>query len=213
MKLFLHFAIVLLAGTLAAQDNKWEKDIRAFEERDKKDLPPQGGIVFVGSSSIRLWNLKKSFPELPAVNRGFGGSQLADSVTFADRIVIPHKPRMVVLYAGDNDIASGKKPDHVAADFSAFVKKIHDALPEAKITYIAIKPSIQRLALVEKMKSANEKIQETCKRDKRLLYVDIFTPMLGEDGKPRPELFQKDGLHLNAEGYKLWDSILAPHLR
>ncbi|HPD16339.1 MAG TPA: SGNH/GDSL hydrolase family protein [Planctomycetota bacterium] len=196
----------------AKKADRWEKSMQAFEERDAKNPPPKGEIVFIGSSSIVGWNLAKYFPDLKAVNRGFGGSQIADSVQYADRILLPLEPRIVVFYAGDNDIASGKSPEKVFEDYQAFVKKVHDKLPETTIIYIPIKPSIARWKLWEKMKAANALIAEHVKTDKRLAYLDIVPGMLGEDGKPKPELFVKDGLHLSPAGYELWTGLLRPLL-
>jgi len=192
---------------------RWEKTIADFEAKDKQSLPPKNALLFVGSSSIRLWKLKKSFPDLPTINRGFGGSHIADSVHYADRIILKHKPRVVVLYAGDNDVAHGMSPKEVAQDFRRFVAVVHKELPRTRILFIAIKPSIKRWKLFETMKRANERIAGQCRKDKRLAYVDIVTPMLGQDGKPRRDLFAKDGLHLNAAGYKVWADTLRPHLR
>lgn len=199
---------------------KWEKDIAAFEAADAKAAPKKGQVLFVGSSSIRLWNLKKSFPDLDAINRGFGGSQVEDSTHFADRIVLPYEPRLIVMYAGDNDIASGKSPEQVAADFQAFVVKVRgksgDADGKAKspapIIYIAIKPSIARWKLIDKVRLANKLIRECCEKGDKLTFLDIATPMIGDDGKPKAELFVKDNLHLSDAGYKVWDELLRPHL-
>ena len=193
--------------------DKWEKDIAAFEKQDKDKSPPQNGVVFVGSSSIRRWDLSKNFDNKDYLNRGFGGSQLADLVHFVDRLVLKHKPRLVVLYAGDNDIAAGKKPEQVAGDFKALVQAIHKDLPKTKIIYIAIKPSIARWKLIDNIRKTNGLIEAICKTDDTLTYLDIVKPMLGADGMPRKELFVKDGLHMNDEGYKLWASLLKPHLK
>lgn len=192
---------------------RWEKAITALEKEDKTKPPPKNGIVFVGSSSIRLWDLKKSFPDLDVSNRGFGGSQIADSVHFADRLVVKHAPRLVVFYAGDNDIGSGKSPEKVAADFGDFVRAIHKDLPRTKIVFLSIKPSMLRWNQWSKMQKANALIETECKNDERLVFVDMSKGMLGKDGKPRKELFQADGLHLNAKGYELWTSLLRPHLK
>ena len=208
-------ALVVAGPTWAADPQgpeRWEPQIRAFEEQERNSPPPQDAVVFVGSSSIRGWDLKRYFPELSALNRGFGGSQIPDSTYYADRIVIRYRPNLVVLYAGDNDIAAGHTPEHVASDFSLFVEKIHGALPEARIIFIAIKPSIRRWALVEKMRAANEMIRAQCAENGRLDYVDIDAPMIGGDGKPRAELFKEDGLHLNEAGYTLWTQPLTPYL-
>lgn len=209
--------VCLLTRPCRADDNpafaRWEKDIAAFERQDRQKPPPQHAVVFVGSSSIRLWDLHKSFPDLDAINRGFGGSQLADSVHFAPRIVLKYEPRLVVLYAGDNDIAAGKSPERVADDFRDFVRVVHGRLPKTRIAYISIKPSLLRRALWEKMRKANALIEAACKQGEGLTYIDAATPMLGADGKPRAELFRKDGLHLNDKGYALWASLLKPVLK
>jgi lysophospholipase L1-like esterase len=192
---------------------RWEDDIAKFEEQDKASPPAQGGVLFVGSSSIRLWKLDKAFPEKGYINRGFGGSQLADSVYFFDRIVKPYKPRLIVLYAGDNDLANEKTPCQVAADFQAFVDRMHAELPETKLIYIAIKPSLRRWNIVHKGQAANAVINAICVDDEKLTFVDIAPPMLLEDGTPNPDLFLPDGLHLNLKGYTLWKQQLEPHLQ
>lgn len=192
--------------------SRWEKEIAAFERRDRDKAPPKNPVVFVGSSSIRLWDLSKSFPHLPALNRGFGGSQLADVVHFAPRIVLKYEPSLIVLYAGDNDIAAGKSPQRVFADFQAFTRIVHEKLPETRIVFLSIKPSVRRWALIDKIRQANRLIEAECKKDKRLGYLDVGRPMLGGDGKPRRELFAADGLHLNAKGYALWAEQLKPYL-
>lgn len=197
----------------ANKADRWEPAIQAFEAKDRKHAPAKGGIVFVGSSSIVLWDIPKSFPGLDAINRGFGGSQLADSVRYADRIVIPYQPRIVVLYAGDNDLASGKTPQKVRDDYRRFVDVIHGALPKAKILYIGIKPCKARWKLIDKVRETNRLIAESAAKDPRLVFIDVEKPMLDADGKPRPELFKSDNLHLNAEGYRLWAGLVGPHLK
>jgi len=137
------FSTSLLAAEPAA--SPWEKEIRAFEAKDQQQPPPGGAVLFVGSSSIRLWKLDESFPDVKTINRGFGGSHLADSVAFAERIVIPYRPKLIVLYAGDNDLAAGKTPERVLADFKQFVAKVEAALPETRIAFISIKPLPQAL--------------------------------------------------------------------
>jgi lysophospholipase L1-like esterase len=199
--------------TAPNKPNVWETTIATFEKQDKSKPPPMNAILFVGSSSIRLWDLPRYFPGLDVINRGFGGSQIADSVHYAPRIVIKYQPRLVVFYAGDNDLAFGKKPEQVAADFRAFATAVHKELPKTKILFLSIKPSILRWKLWDKGQKANALIEEFCKQNSQLVYVDLAKPMLGEDGKPKPELFVKDGLHLNAKGYELWTSIVSPMLR
>jgi lysophospholipase L1-like esterase len=162
---------------------------------------------------VKWDSLAQDFPGVKVINRGFGGSQLADSVYYADRVVIPYQPRMVVLYAGDNDLNAGKTPETVLADFKAFAAKIHAALPKTRIVYIAIKPSPSRWKLKDKVTRANALIAAECAKDKRFAFADIYTPMLNAQGEPRPELFVKDMLHMNAAGYAVWKPVVAPLLK
>ena len=204
--------ILASTGPLAAQADRWAKDMAAFEQKDRESPPAPNGIVFVGSSSIRLWDLAQSFPGLPVINRGFGGSQLIDSVNHVDLLVLRHKPRVVVVYAGDNDLAGGKSPEDVVKDFTAFVAKVHAALPATKIAFIGIKPSIQRWALIDKIREANAGVRAVALKDERLGFVDVDGPMLGWDEQPRKDLMVQDGLHLTPKGYQLWTTLVRPFL-
>src|SRR5262249_46670543 len=159
---------------------KWEKEIAAFETADQKQPPPKGGIVFVGSSSVRLWDVKKAFPNLPVINRGFGGAQIEDSTHFAERIIFPYEPCPGVFYSGDNDLNSGKSPEKVAEDFKALVKKMADRLPNARFYVISIKPSPSRWKLFEAQSEANKLILKYCEDcGCGPIFVDVVKPMLG----------------------------------
>ncbi|QDV52975.1 SGNH/GDSL hydrolase family protein [Gimesia fumaroli] len=202
---------------LAAEEQKhnydrWEKSITQFEKQDQKQGIKKNGVLFVGSSSIRLWNLDKYFPELEAVNRGFGGSEIVDSTHFADRIILKHEPKLIFLYAGDNDLSRKRSPEDVAADFQKFVATVHKTLPQTKIVFIAVKPSLSRWKLADSIVKANQLIADQCADNGLLEYADVWKPMLGADGKPRPELFKSDGLHLNHEGYLVWKKAVQPFL-
>ena len=205
---------LLLAPLALAAPEKWTAAIDKFTQADATNPPARGGVVFVGSSSIVKWtSLAKDFPGVPLLNRGFGGSELADSVFYADRIVTPYAPRVVVLYAGDNDLNAGKSPEAVFAAFKAFVAKVHAALPKTKIVYIAIKPSPSRWKLNDKIVATNTLIAAECAKDKRLAFADVYRPMLDAKGEPRPELFVKDMLHMNPDGYAVWKPVVAPLLK
>jgi lysophospholipase L1-like esterase len=193
--------------------SRWEPAIRRFEEADRKNPKPRDGVLFVGSSSIRFWDLKKSFPKLEAINHGFGGSEIADTVHFVDRIVWPFTPRVIVFYAGDNDIAGGNSAEETAKDFKTFSKQLHEQLPDTQLIYVAIKPSIARWSLSKEMSKANAAIAEQCRLDDKRIFLNIWTPMLGDNGQPKPDLFLKDGLHLNAAGYELWTKLTFAELQ
>ena len=207
--------VVVIADRVFAQTNrdvsKWEAEISAFEASDRTNPPPKGAILFVGSSSFRKWTtMAQDFPRRQVINRGFGGSEIADSTALAERIVFPYEPRLIVFYAGDNDLALGRSPEQVVADYQAFVEKIHARLPKTRIAYLAIKPSPARWKLNEKMIAANEKIKAL--KDDRTEFIDIYPLMLGADGKPKPELFIADGLHPSAECYRMWAGVIKPYL-
>jgi lysophospholipase L1-like esterase len=207
----------LSAITVRADDPKpgpFENEIAAFEKADRDHAPAKDGNLFVGSSSIRFWKtLTEDFPGIPVLNRGFGGSQIADSTRYADRIVLPYHAKRIFLYAGDNDLAAGREPAQLLADFKAFVEKVHGEQPGVPIYFIAVKPSPSRVKLLEKARESNRLIEAYTKEGKGLFYVDVFTPMLDKDGKPRPELFGPDMLHMNRKGYELWTTLIAPLLK
>jgi lysophospholipase L1-like esterase len=206
--------LLWLSSPLMAQNTaQWDKDMAAFKEADNEQEPPQGGIVFTGSSSIRLWqNLKEQFPDRNILNRGFGGSQMEDVIALADRVIYPYAPRQVVIYAGDNDIAAGKSAEEVADDFELLFRKIRDRLPSVNIVYISIKPSPSRIQYMTEIRKANQLISQFLKNKRKATYVDVFSGMLAPDGKPRAELFQADSLHMNAKGYQEWAAILDKYL-
>jgi lysophospholipase L1-like esterase len=206
-------ALIAARGQAAEKPHAFEQAIQTFEAQDLQTPPPERPILFVGGSSIRLWNLAKWFPNLPVLNRGFGGSQIADSVYFADRIVIKYRPSVIVFYAGDNDLAGGKSPEQVASDFREFVAKVRPALPDTRIIYIAIKPSPARWNQIDRARTANGLIATFAKSDPLVTFIDVEKPMLDSEGNPRSELFVADKLHLNATGYDLWTSLLLPHLK
>lgn len=212
-----HLIVLLLlifCPCVRAADAPFAKEIRAFEAADARKAPPKNAVLFIGSSSIRFWKtLAQDFPDWPVINRGFGGSEISDSVRYADRIAIPYHPRQIVMYAGDNDLAAGKSPQRVLADFKAFVDEIHAALPDVPIHFIAIKPCTLRWKLIDKVRRANRLIEDYAAGQKNVDYVDIFTPMLGPDGKPRKDLLKADGLHPSRKCYELWASIIRPRLR
>lgn len=199
--------------TEAEAFEKWEKEITAFEQADRSSPPPKGGLLFIGSSTIRLWKtLAQDFPNQSVINRGFGGSQIADSTHFAERIIFPYQPRMILLRAGGNDIHAGKSPELVFSDFRAFVIRVREKLPDVEIAYIALSPNIARWNEKEKGEALNRMIREYSREIPGLKYIDSSSISLGSDGKPRPELFVADKLHFSPEGYKLLAASVGPHL-
>jgi lysophospholipase L1-like esterase len=189
----------------------WETEIARFEAEDRANPPRPGVIVFTGSSSIRKWStLVGDMKPLDVIGRGFGGSQLAHVNEYAGRIVIPYRPRAVVLYAGENDLSWGRPntPESVTEDFKRFVTIVHTPLPETWIYYISMKSAPLRWGNREQMRATNRLIEQVCRTQERVQYIDVATPMLGPNGKPRRELFRWDHLHMNARGYAIWTPII-----
>ncbi len=209
---FLAIVLILLAPAALAF-NIWEGAIMKFEMEDKAHPPVPGGILFVGSSSIVFWDLKAAFPDLPVLNRGFGGSQVSDVINFFDRVVTPYCPKTIVFYSGDNDLDVGAKtPEQVIADYKTFFTKVREKLPDAKIINFPVKPSVKRWHLYDKQKIVNAAVAEYLAQDKNTLTIDYTARMLKDDGTPDPDLLRPDGLHMNEKGYAIWNELLRPHL-
>lgn len=191
-------------------EGPFSEEIRAFVQQDEREFPSPGGVLFVGSSSIKLWsNAQEEFPFANIIRRGFGGSTIADSTLYADYIVLPYQPRLIVMYAGDNDIAFGKSPEAVCNDFRDFVQKVHATLPETMIAFASIKFSLSRWHLRKRIERANDLIWGFCLGAPNIHFIDMTDVMLDENVEPRPELFT-DGLHPNRKGYREWAKVLAP---
>ncbi len=193
-------------------ENKFENEIRAFEAWDAKNAWPKDAVLFAGSSSIRMWNSREWFSNLPVINRGFGGAQICDMLYFMDRVVLKYKPSVIVFYCGDNDVACNKKAERVLADFQEFVGQVRAELPETKIIYLTIKPSGARWNLWLEMARANDLIQKYCGQNEMLYFADGASCLLGADGKPNDEYFKEDKLHLSQKGYERWTEVVRPVL-
>jgi lysophospholipase L1-like esterase len=203
------------AQQAAPQYGRWQSSMDAFAAADKERFPASEGVLFVGSSTIRMWkNMAQDFRDVPVViNRGFGGSTMDDCNRFVRTLVNGYKPRHVLVYAGDNDLAEGRSPQQVLESFTSFVATVRSELPDTRITYISIKPSPLRASLMPKMREANALISSYVATLPNTGYIDIHTPMLGTDGSPKPELYQADRLHMTDAGYKLWHSVIAAQLQ
>jgi lysophospholipase L1-like esterase len=198
----------------AGYGSRWATAFATFDADDAAHPRAPGGVLFVGSSSIRFWtDVEAQFANVPVViNRGFGGSQLSDCVRHLSRLVLAYRPRTVLVYAGDNDLAAGVAPLDVLRSFVTFVDGVHEELPWTRIVYISIKPSPSRARLLPKIREANALIRDYASETEEVAFADVFTPMLDDAGHPRGELFRKDELHLNAQGYALWKQVIAQYV-
>ena len=210
-KVLLIFFIVQFAFS-QGYENKWKKEIDAFDVLNGES-PVQEGILFTGSSSIRFWkDPVKDFNNNEILNRGFGGSQIIDLIENFDQIILKYHPKKIVIYSGDNDVDIGKSAEIVYGDFCTLYGMIKAKLPDAEIVYIAIKPSLARWDKVLEMSKTNTMINEFLNNQDNGYFADIFSPMIGLDGKPMGILFIEDGLHMSEEGYQLWTKILRPYI-
>lgn len=209
-------AIAMLWGApLTGQEPpapRWEESMLAFERQDAKSPPAHQANVFVGSSSIRMWKLQDAFPGHDCVNRGFGGSEMADAARYVKRIVLPLKPRVIVLYSGDNDLSKNKTPEDVLAAYQDFARQVREQSAETKLVVLALKPSPRRFSLADKYRATNRLLEAAVKTDPHAVFIDVWSPMLGEEGFPRPELYMADQLHLTPAGYRVWNQLVEPHL-
>ncbi|MGO1072742.1 SGNH/GDSL hydrolase family protein [Lysobacter sp. CA199] len=201
------------AGTAPRDSREWEPTVQAWEQEDARVRRMPGSVVFVGSSSIRLWStLSEDFPGTATINRGYGASRVYDSVYYADRIVNAYQPRAVVFYAGENDLNEGRTPRQVRDDFVAFVRRVQAGTPNARIAFVSIKPSPLRDPILPQVREANSLIRDYIRGARGVDYLDVFTPMVDDSGAPRPELFVEDRLHMNREGYAIWVRVVGAWL-
>ncbi len=199
-------------GKSTGDPTYFESQIVAFEESDRQAMPAAGGIVFVGSSSIRLWSsLKEDMAPLPVVQRGFGGAQMEHVLHNARRVVVPYAPRAVVIFCGGNDIGAGKSAERVVADYRAFLELVHAELPETDVWILSMKPSKLRIEQWGEMERVDRGFHAFAAADPRVQVVETGRTLLGEDGTP-DDVYIFDGLHLNAEGYRRWTKLLRPIL-
>lgn len=211
--------VLVLSATLiplvaAEGGNKFQKDWDAYLEKDKTSPPPSEAILCTGSSSMRMWTtLKTDLAPLPVFNRAFGGSTTKDTVAAVPLIITPYKPKVIMYYCGDNDLGSPKvSPDVPVEGFKAFLAAVRKDLPEVRIVYLAIKPSIKRIECLPNQKTANAAIAELCAKDPMLTFVDVASVLIGADGQPDPSCYIKDNLHMTPEGYVRWTKVVKPVL-
>jgi hypothetical protein len=205
---------VLVVGAQEAGPERWEPNIRGFEQQDIQHPPAKGANLFVGSSSITIWqDINECFPGFPILNRGFGGSNFLDLLYYVDRVIIPYSPSKVFVYEGDNDLAVGTEPGIVLQRAIEFRNVIAKKLPSTKVVFIAAKPSPSRWALKAKYEQFNAELKKYAAKTKDTEFADVWTPMLDKRGLVLKHVFGEDSLHMNKEGYVIWEKALRPYLK
>ena len=214
--LLVFWVIFNLAGFAQNTNNPeavWEKSILQFEKQDSVSFPKTDGILFLGSSSFTIWrDVQNNFPGKNIINRGFGGSQMSDVLYFKERLILPYHPKQLVIYEGENDIAAGEKPDSILSELNRLVKWTRKQIPGIRICVVSMKPSPRRWELKETMLEMNNCLKQFASENKDVSFVNIWDVLLGSDGKPVKENYLDDTLHLNSNGYKIWQKALAPFL-
>lgn len=207
-------AVEPATGAKPAPDPKrFAPEIDAFKQWDRKNAWPTDAILFAGSSSIRMWPTRESFPNLPVINRGFGGAEIPDMLHYYENVIKPYAPRVIVFYCGDNDIAEGRSVKQLVADFTTFLQRVRNDFPRTHVIYLPAKPSIARWNLWPQMHEANDQIKAMADGDALLTFAKTDVVLLGEDGEPQKQLFMNDGLHLNDAGYEKWTHVVAPLIK
>lgn len=207
-------ALLLSYEMLQAQQPAFYEEIQDYKKQDSAQMPAKNAILFIGSSSFNFWkDMQDYFPGHTVINRGFGGSSLPDVIRYADQIIYPYNPKQVVIYCGENDLAmENATPDVVLTRLKTLVGMIREKFKDIPIVYVSIKPSPSRAHLMPVMVSANRMIKEYLAKLNSSVFIDVYTPMLNADGKPKPDIFTNDNLHMNAKGYAIWKQAIEPNL-
>lgn len=207
-------ALVSISVHSYAQNKPFWNEIQQFKHQDSITMPAKNGIVFTGSSSIRMWkDLETTYKDYNAINRGFGGSVLPQVNDYVNELVLKYKPHQVVIYCGDNDIAAGASADQVLASFTTLFNNIRKGLPRTSIAFISMKLSPSRTKFVPEVLKGNALIKEYIAKQKNAVFIDIASKMLDSKGEMRPELFQNDMLHMKPAGYEIWVKEITPYLK
>lgn len=209
------FFFICLTSLTSLQAQSFIEEVNAFAKADSFVSPPSNAILLIGSSSFTYWkDVANYFPGRVFINRAFGGSSLTHQIAYLDKVVYPYHPKQILIYCGENDIAAAHSvtADTVFNRFERLCVLIRKKYPKVRISFVSIKPSPVRAEFLPTVIASNKLIADFCRRNKMTDYIDIFTPMLGSDGKPLEELFIADRLHMNSKGYQIWSKVIMPYL-
>lgn len=209
------FFVAVCTQVHAQPGTAFWNDIVAFRKADSLHTPAAKQILFVGSSSFTNWkDVQSYFPSYPIINRGFGGSSLPDVIRYAEDVIFKYDPRQIVIYCGENDLAASDTVSAatVVQRFKTLFSMIRNRFPRVPIVFVSLKPSPSRQHLMPKMLEANTAIRQFLKKKKKTTFIDVYHPMLADNGQPRPDIFLGDKLHMNAQGYAIWQKLIEPHL-
>jgi lysophospholipase L1-like esterase len=209
--LFFTCLLLVVAGHSIAQP--FFNEIQKFRTADSITAPPANPILFVGSSSFRMWkDVKEYFPGYTILNRGFGGSGIPHLIQYADDVIFKYQPRQIVIYCGENDLGPNVSGEYIAGKFKELFQLIRSKMPDVPVAYISMKPSPRREKFIVAMKDGNKRIKKFLKKQKKTAYIDVFSAMRNADGTVKTDIFLEDNLHMNSKGYKIWQPLIQPHL-
>ena len=212
-QIFIIGVLMILATGISVASDRWESAIQEFEVEDKINPPPKGATLFIGSSSFTLWtSMEEDFSPHKVINRGFGGAQTTDVLTYMDRIVLPYAPANIVFYCGGNDLSVGASASNLMDELEAFARRVHAELPDTDIYVLSVKPSPRRMNLWKNMQTVNAARQRFAENTNHVYYVDVSKGMFDNKGSLREDIFLEDRVHMNKSGYKIWINILKSHL-
>ena len=206
-KQILALLILFISVTSFSQNKPFWDEIKAFRSEDSIQKPKDGMILFIGSSSFRLWSdAKEDFHNPNIVNRAFGGATLPDVINYENDVVLKYNPKKIFIYCGENDIASSEKvtPEIVFGNFKTLYQSIRNRFPQTPIVYVSIKPCILRWSMKDRMMATNALITNYLSKEKNTVFVNIWDKMLDEKGEPIKDIFREDNLHMNKKGYAIW---------
>ena len=205
-KLLLYLSVLLFSLILNAQEKPFWNEIRAFQRQDSIQKPQDGMVLFIGSSSFRLWkNVKEDFKNPNILNRAFGGATLLDVIRYQEDVALKYRPKKIFIYCGENDVASSDKvtPKMVLKRFKKLYGSLRNHFPETPIVFVSLKPAISRWAMKDRMVATNKLISKFMKYKENATFVNIWDAML-ENGAPKKDIYAADNLHMNSKGYAIW---------
>ena len=211
--LFIYFYTAFFPHIYAQENDRFKEEVEALSEKYQQVNWEKGGVVFTGSSSIRLWKtLENDFPKANIINTGFGGSQTHELILYLDELVISFEPKKVFIYVGENDINAGKSVRQIINEYGVILGRVSASNPEVAFYFIGVKPSPSRWDKKGQMEALNTEIQKIAQSKENVTYIDVWTTMLDKDGNPNETLFVEDRLHMNAKGYEIWKKAVKPYL-
>ena len=225
---FLLGLILVLSGCsleykYRAHKGYFEEEVQKLEELDEYQNM-EDYLLFMGSSSIRLWKtVAEDMKPYPAIKRGYGGAHYYDFIHYVERLIDDKDQAQAVLIFVANDITGKNSWDKRHKDLSpreieklvkVITKKIHKQLsPDLPIYIIETPPTPSRWHVWDKISEANDLIKEFTDQKPNLHFISTRNHFFNDRGRPEGKFFRRDSLHLSDAGYDLWEEIIKKNLK